>query len=421
MVERSAGNPLYSVRRIARRGWLAGCALAGVAAALLAGPGKPIPAQAAFAGGATAAQVPMELVGSSVIVPVRVNGGQPSGFLLDTGASASAMDRERADRLALAVEQAPPGSSPAGGAPAEAILNARLELPGVRLFLPQLAAIPLVSLGRSLGHQVDGRLGADVLGRFVVEIDYARQTLQLYDPGAFRYAGHGAQFRIRLMNGTPHVEAKIDVPGHGAVKGDFLLDTGSDHALLLSESFAKSRGLLTRRLKTLRPGGLGEGGRGNRLLARLGALELGPYRIAQPIALIQEMQGAGERNYGGIIGSQVLRRFTVILDLPHGRLILEPNPQFREPFETDMSGIAFIAAGARLEDFEVRSVLPDSPAAQAGVRPGDVLVTLDGEPAGSYTLAEIRRLFRQEGHTHKLVFRRGSRQVAVELTPRRLL
>ena len=32
------------------------------------------------------------------------------------------------------------------------------------------------------------------------------------------------------------------------------------------------------------------------------------------------------------IGTEVLRRFTVVLDYPHNRIILEPNSHFKENF-----------------------------------------------------------------------------------------
>jgi hypothetical protein len=33
-----------------------------------------------------------------------------------------------------------------------------------------------------------------------------------------------------------------------------------------------------------------------------------------------------------MIGTEVLRRFTVILDYARNRIILEPNAQFKDPF-----------------------------------------------------------------------------------------
>jgi hypothetical protein len=33
----------------------------------------------------------------------------------------------------------------------------------------------------------------------------------------------------------------------------------------------------------------------------------------------------------GAIGAQMLRRFTVIFDYPHGQIILEPNEHFGDP------------------------------------------------------------------------------------------
>jgi S1-C subfamily serine protease len=66
-----------------------------------------------------------------------------------------------------------------------------------------------------------------------------------------------------------------------------------------------------------------------------------------------------------------------------------------------------VAEGAR-----VMEVVPRSPAERAGVREGDIIVSVQGEPATPGTLpAVLRRL--GVGQTLSLVVQRGSKRVPI--------
>jgi C-terminal processing protease CtpA/Prc len=70
----------------------------------------------------------------------------------------------------------------------------------------------------------------------------------------------------------------------------------------------------------------------------------------------------------------------------------------------------------------VHEVLPASPAASAGVRPGDALVALDGRSAAEMSLAAVRRLLRSEsGRVVRVVLARDGATSEVALTLRRVV
>ena len=66
---------------------------------------------------------------------------------------------------------------------------------------------------------------------------------------------------------------------------------------------------------------------------------------------------------------------------------------------------------------QVRMVLTKSPAEQAGVRPGDVIVALDGTPVYFYTFLEI--IQKSAGRTLQMTVDRGGRTLTFPITPRK--
>jgi C-terminal processing protease CtpA/Prc len=86
-----------------------------------------------------------------------------------------------------------------------------------------------------------------------------------------------------------------------------------------------------------------------------------------------------------------------------------------------MSGISLVARGPGLKTFEVVSVAPGTPAADAKIQKGDVIAGVDTDPAADLTLFEIRDLFSQVGHVYKLLIERNGQEIPVSITMRRLL
>lgn len=360
----------------------------------------------------------MELVGNEVIVPVRINGLQPSSFLLDTGTDTSLVDAARAEQLGLARNEPAQAEGQGGKILANLVGSIKLEMPGLRVAPNTLAAVPLDSLSAAMGGPVQGLLGTDILTRFVVEIDYARMVLRFYAPGSYRYTGHGAKFGLTMIGGIPYVRARVVVPGRGQKEGKFAIDSGFSGAIEISGAFVDAHRLSPSSFfKTIPWSSETIGGAVEEILGRTEGFRLGPYTLAEPIVAIRaKVPGAD-----GAIGGEILRRFTVILDFPQNRLILEPNRHFSERFVADMSGLRLKAEGKNFNVFEVATVVPHSPASEARLAAGDIITEIDGRPASGYTLEDIRELFKQQEQKYRLEVRRGQQQWGVTLTMRPIL
>jgi|HubBroStandDraft_5_1064220.scaffolds.fasta_scaffold30113_1 hypothetical protein len=373
-----------------------------------AAPAAPVaprdPTAARFSFQGDAAQIPAVFLHNLIFMPVRVNGGKPVLLELDSAAEKSALDRKVA-----------------GDTASNALQYAVLALPGVQVPFLTLPVISRDDFAQQVGQPYQGTLGRDFFDRVVVEIDYHRQTVQLYDPSVFTYSGQGKSFPLTFAGPVPLIRAKFEAAGHRSRTEDFALDTALDSGVIFYRGFTDGAKISAAHFKS-EPASYPEVDGGAKIfLGRLKSFAIGPYELEDIVGDFTQEQtkAAAGKNIAGAIGSNFLRRFTVIFDFPHQRVILDPNVQLNHDTDEDMSGLAIIAKGPNLKLFEVAAVQPGTPGAHAGIVPGDVIAGIGDEAAADLTLEAVRDLFRQVGYQYKVLLDRKGQTVTVSLQMRR--
>ena len=385
------------------------------------------PAEAApdftFATGHSAHGIPIELTSNHIYLQVWVNDAGPLWFLLDTGAGGSCIDNAQARALGLALQGKMEGRGAGEGSTDVALIaGVTFRLPGVEVADQTVAAITLEPLAPFEGRPMHGILGYDFISRFVVEIDYAAGQLHLYDPRHYSYAGTGERLAIFLEGNVPFLHAELAYPERAPLPAQFLLDTGARVALVLNKPFCEAHGLVPARTITA-PFGIGVGGETKQYIGRVPRVQLGGVALTDLVAgFSQDVKGAGaDPDRAGLIGGEVLRRFTTVWDYTRGQLFLEPNAHFAEPYEYDMSGLLLAGVGEPPDTFRVHRVVADSPAAEAGLQEGDVVAAVDGRPAREYTLEQVRLALKERGRQVRLTVQRAGAEREVVLALRRLI
>ena len=358
--------------------------------------------------------VPLRLVANTLIVSASLNRQPDSELLFDTGAENS-ITPETARKLGLDVEW---GFRAVGFG--SKTLNvgrtkiASVQIGGVTLFNQTFYVVPLpYALTRGLEVHVIGVLGYQVLRNLPITINYQNEFLTLHNAQSFHYSGNGVAVPFCLSDREPVVQGSID-----GISGTFRIDTGSAAPLSLFAPYVAGQNLVQRFSAHLQgAAGEGLGGTETAFFARVHTLSLGGVEIHQlSTELLQDTKGIGaQTDEAGDVGTEVLKRFNVTFDYPHRVIYFEKNAHYNEPDVFDRSGLAL---RIRRRGLMVMSVLSGSPAEQAGISAGDLIIAVDAQKSAAITAPFLFDVFRQSPGTvvRLRVYHNGSdRDVSLKL------
>jgi len=357
---------------------------------------------------------------------VKLNGGGPFAFVLDTGAGGMwGVDQSVADSLGLRSTFI----AKAGGAGEEAVDFNRVDSAAVSIdglyFGPSAAiGLPLHRMDPHWGKRKDGLVGSDLLSALVTRIDYEKGIVTFHEAAAYEYRGPGARVPVQIAGGFILVEAQVLLYGKDApIDALFMIDTGVRQTVFNSP-YSRVHGLPEQSPKTVTGvTGFGIGGVSRGVIGRVRGIRIGPCLIENPVVSFStDTAGAlADTSFSGIIGADVLERFAVVLDYSRSSIFLDNNKSFGRPFEFDMSGIRFVMRGERFEAPEVSFVFDGSPAAEAGVKVGDVVTAIDGRSPASFTMETLRTYMQREGAAVRLDLKGGAGTKSLELRLRKLV
>jgi len=363
---------------------------------------------------------PFELQGGLIVLTASVNGAGPFRLVLDTGMPIDGLMLEggaRADSLHLPSSGKIRITGAGGGQPIEAdiIQGVTVGFPGMELTNATATLMPYDSVWSRI-VDFDGVIGYAIFSRFVVEIDYGRETITLTEPDRFTGTGRGEELPIHFAGNIPFLNCTAEMENGRTVPLELAIDTGASHALLLNIGSREGIDLPKRYLDGVIARGLT-----NRItleIGRITSLHLGKTALSEVLTTFSSKKMHPLEKEGNL-GSKTLCRFRVTFDYRSQRMFLEPTTGYDAPFEFNMAGIQFVRAEEGR--FKIERVFPDSPASEAELAEQDLILAVDGRPAGEYTLDELESLFRREGRKVALIVLHEGRTSDIRLKLRRLI
>ena len=300
-----------------------------------------------FTSGRNALKIPFRLYNNHIYLRVAVNGSAPLWFVLDTGARNIIASKHA---RALGLKLTPGGQAVGNGEKIQdwfTAENVSFAVPGVTVTRQKFAVMDWEAIeecsnevdvdaqGNMIKRQqsrkgderqpFDGVLGDELFRLFVVEIDYAAQVINLYEPKNYEYKGRGEAIPLEVRPRWVYVRTQLASSKVGNVTGFFMIDTGHMGALLLHRPFVEKNGLLPPDNESTPFEMCSIGGGSMARMGKLESLRLGSFDVKSPVTLFSQAKNGNliSTDYDGVIGNAILRHFNVVFDYSRSRMILE--------------------------------------------------------------------------------------------------
>ena len=340
--------------------------------------------------------------GDRVTLPVNTL-GRVRPFLLDTGSSISAYDSKLTHTLKKVGE-----AETSGG------LSVPLyEEPG-GMFGPfafqqsPVGAIDLCRLSRVYGKAIEGIIGMPDLCSRILQIDFDNRCCTFLE-SVKNDAGDCCEISS-TPGGCPRIKCEIDA----SLKVNLLVDTGSNSEFVFDakrfDALEATGGItIHRKIKLLRQTVYGT--------ATLSTGTLRELRIGTHSH--QKLSVVRDAREGAIstVGVGYLSRFLVTLDFPQKKIYFKPGKQYDRESWHDALGATI---DFQNDAFVVVHSAKESPASEAGIIKGDVILEINGRKASEFSLFEVQRQFGEPGKEVEIKLRRVLRTHSVKLLLRNL-
>ncbi|MDX2283080.1 MAG: aspartyl protease family protein [Bacteroidia bacterium] len=373
-------------------------------------PGKP--AGFTLVGNAPSVRIQVEIQNNIVLVPIRINGSFEMNFILDTGVKTTILTEPllsaflNLDSLSRVKVR---GLGEGDAIEAFLARNVSMSLPGVQGYGINMLVLPegLISYSGMFGKPVYGIIGYELFGQFVVEINYHQKYIRLHDPFQFRLRGNWDHIPIDVRRSKPYLRASlVDFRGD-TIESEWLIDTGASMAISL---FDRDLPLPDPSIEAF----LGQGLSGNVYgkLGRSKGFMLGSFSFEHVVTGYPDPESINyapdDTAWYGNLGAEILSRFHLIIDYNREVLHLRKSSGYKKPFEYNISGLELLSLGSAFDHFIISYVRPKSPAEQAGLQTNDILLSINGIPAGDLKIDELyEQLNKQNGRMVHLRCMRG--------------
>jgi predicted aspartyl protease len=368
--------------------------------------------------------LPFKLVHNLIVIPVQINNSKSLNFILDTGVKNTLITRLHfTDSLSLNETGRITIQGLGTGHTIEAIYSNgnTMNMPGIQGDNHQVYVLmeDVFDLSTRMGMPVHGIIGYDIFRNFIVKINYSSRMITLYRPDLdIKVPKRGEVYPLYIENNKAYVDAGVRQYNGDSIKVRLVIDTGASHSISLYLPTDERLQLPPKVMEAYLGRGLSGDISGK--IGRINGFWLGKYELQDlPASYPDEASikaALNLSNRNGNLGSDILKRFTVIFDYPHERMMLVPNKKYREPFYYNMTGFEISTPLPGANFYVVSHVTEDSPAKLSGVEPGDQLININGRDCRELALEELLEMFdTKPGRKMRIKLKRDTKLLNVEM------
>lgn len=384
--------------------------------------------------------IPFKFINNLIIIPIQVN-GVSLNFMVDTGVEETILfSVDETDGVSFSkiekVRIKGFGSNEAFDAYKSD--NNKLE---IKNYIDNNHNIYLVldqniNISSQVGVPVNGIIGSKLFQNNCVKIDYISKRIVIYNKNEKQLISaikNYYSYPIQLVQGKPYLNVNAFFNTEKQpLNAKLLIDTGNTDAFWFFKHKDKGIEIPIKNIDDFLGRGFSGDVFGKR--GRIPSISIGNYNFKDPIAAFPDTIATSDidkiEGRLGSVGSEVMRRFSTIYDYNNNLIYLKKNSNYKESFSFNMSGVEvqhqglqwitetyksntvvnnnlFDANGNKLENnlkyrFELKpiyviaNVRKDSPAAIAGLKKEDVIVTINNQNGYNFTLEKINELLKSE-------------------------
>ncbi|MDR6464872.1 PDZ domain-containing protein [Chryseobacterium sediminis] len=393
------------------------------------------------------AVIPFQFINNLIFIPINVNGAELT-FLLDTGVSETILFSLENKEVKLSNIEKVKFSGLGGSLSIDGLKSERnLGKIGNEIVNTSMSLYIIIdeefNISPHVGIPVNGVIGYHFFKDHPIYIDYASKKITVYENADLlkKKTKRFEEFPITIEKDKPYLYAGVEMTNEKK-DSKLLIDLGNSDAIWLFPTLIKNFVYNRPNIDDFLGRGFNGDIYGKR--SRIHNFYLGSFKFEKPLTAmpdefsIQHVKLVESRK--GSVGSEIMRRFTVVFDYPNQKLYLRKNRYFDDPFHFNMSGLDFKQDGLEWQEdklkietqksnmsttevykdafqykfslkpiFSIAGVRKDSPAYEAGLKKDDKIISINGERTSDMTLEKIVELMKSnEGRNITMVIERQS-------------
>lgn len=274
-------------------------------------------------------RLPFVVFKNQIIIKLKVNTTDTLNFIFDTGNENAHMDSTTAANLELKTVKYQEVHC-TGGESYIPVVVCDYILGDLKLCNVETTTGLMNNYSRILRRRIDGIIGQDIMKNHIIKLDFDSNILEVH-PMSYEYNTMGD--KLDIMSRGPTIHAKVIMRNGQIIEGDFIVDTGSNSSLTLNSGYTD-----TSKLKEL----IGEykiyntydmcgnvqieyEGKAKNLIIGTSQTDLIPTTLS-----IVSSGVLAEKQYAGLIGTPVLRCFTMIIDMNNKQIYMQSNSALKD-------------------------------------------------------------------------------------------
>lgn len=363
--------------------------------------------------------IPFELFGDHIIIKVSVDDSDPLNFIFDTGSGFTVIDEDVAKDLGLTGKSIDMNQASSNWHLIKhntIAINHFLMEKNTKVYSTDLDHLEI-----SLGMDLDGIIGYDLLRHHSINVNYDNQMMNIYNLGEAPKSGDAIPFDLHIS--IPVIKGSVVLNNGESHPGTFFVMTGAGTTLDFNSPYAKQWDVLNKTGKhySYLVKGLSDTETPH-YEGHVQSFSFGKQKVEDlPIGVSSATGGIqADKKVSGIIGSQILRMYNFSIDYGSKTLYLQKDHTYDANFQVNCSGID-VQLSKDKQKVLIHQVFEDSPGSEAGIKENAELVKINGQTMDEINLAEVKKILKMKGETVNLVVKQDGSEKTVSLKLRSLL